>query len=79
MIKSVSKSYFKPRALEIFREVEASKESIIITDHGRPVLKIVPFTDEETSQSGLDELRNTLEKYDRPFDPVAENDWEILK
>ncbi|MFP3559849.1 type II toxin-antitoxin system Phd/YefM family antitoxin, partial [Paraburkholderia sp. SIMBA_049] len=34
----VSKSEFKARALEYFRLVEASGESLIVTDHGKPTL-----------------------------------------
>ena len=36
----ISKSKFKPRALEYFREVEKTGKALIITDHGKPVLKI---------------------------------------
>ena len=48
----VSKSQFKPRSLEYFRLIEESGETLIITDRGRPVLKVMPYTanPQETEQ-----------------------------
>ena len=43
MAKTISKSKLKARVLEIFRDIEASGEELIITDHGKPVLRIVPI------------------------------------
>lgn len=36
----VSKSEFKGKALEYFRQVQASGESVVVTDHGKPVLEV---------------------------------------
>jgi antitoxin (DNA-binding transcriptional repressor) of toxin-antitoxin stability system len=43
MTETISKSKLKARMLEIFRSIEASGEELIITDHGKPVLRIVPL------------------------------------
>ena len=43
MAKSVSKSQLKARALEYFREVERTGRELVVTDRGRPVLKIIPY------------------------------------
>ncbi len=37
---TVSKTEFKARALEIMRRAEETGEPVIITDRGRPVLKL---------------------------------------
>ena len=37
---TISKSKLKAHMLRIFREIEKSGEELIVTDHGRPVLKI---------------------------------------
>ena len=77
MPQVVSKSKFKPRSLEYFRKIEQTGEELIITDHGRPVLKVVPFVeDQEECFRGL---RNTVLKYDAPLEPVGAEDWEALK
>lgn len=72
----VSKSKLKPRILEYLREVEATHKEIIVTDRGRPVLKIVPYTDEEPDL--LAEFRNSVVRYDDPTEPVGLGDWEAL-
>jgi prevent-host-death family protein len=40
---TVSKSQLKARMLAYFRAVEATGEPLIVTDGGRPVLRIVPI------------------------------------
>jgi len=74
--RRVSKLQFTLRALEYFRQVEQSGEALIITDHGRPVLKVIPYSAELSDV--LNALRNSVQKYDRPMDPVGLEDWESL-
>ncbi len=45
---TISKSKLKARMLEIFREVEESGQELIVTDNGKPVLKIVPIKPKAT-------------------------------
>lgn len=77
MEKRVSKAQFKPRALHYFREVERTRQKLIITDRGKPVLKIMPYSDDP--QEGLKKLRGSLLKYEDPTEPVGLEDWEVLK
>lgn len=80
MEKTVSKSRFKPRALEYFRQVEETRQELIITDRSKPVLKITPYQPaREAKAAGLKRLRGTVVRYDSPFDPVGYEDWEALK
>jgi prevent-host-death family protein len=74
---TVSKSAFKSRALEYFRQVEQSRKPVIITDRGKPVLKVVPFS--EDPEEILKELRGSALKYKNPTEPVDESDWEALR
>jgi prevent-host-death family protein len=76
-LNAVSKSRFKAKALEYFRMVEKSRKPIIITDHGKPVLKVVPFSADPMEI--LKELRGTLVEYKAPTEPVGVNDWNALK
>ncbi|MFU8858245.1 MAG: type II toxin-antitoxin system Phd/YefM family antitoxin [Deferrisomatales bacterium] len=77
MTSRVSKSQFKPHALEYFRQVEATRQEIVITDHGRPVVKIVPYAD--TQPDPLEELRRSVIEYEAPTEPVGLDDWEGLR
>ena len=77
MNTSVSKSRFKARALEYFREVERTGRPLIITDRGQPVLKLVPYS--EDPQESLRVLRDSVVRYDAPTKPVADGDWEATR
>lgn len=77
MENMISKSQFKPRALEYFRKVEKTGKELIISDRGKPVLKIVPYT--ENSEEALKALRNTVVEYVDPTEPVGLEDWEALQ
>ena len=70
----ISKSEFKTKALEFFRQIEASGESVIVTDHGKPTLEVRPYR--EHSRAPLDILRGSMVRYDNPTESVAENEWE---
>ena len=73
----VSKSKFKPRALRYFREVAESGKEVIVTDRGKPVVKIVPYVPDH--REILKELRGSVQKYIDPTEPVARGDWESLR
>ena len=73
----ISKSQFKPRALHYFREIEKTGKELVISDHGKPVLKIVPYV--EDPEEALKVLRDTVLKYEDPTEPVGLEDWEALK
>ena len=77
MQETISKSQFKPKALQYFRELQESGKDIVITDHGKPVIKISPYSEE--SRLVLEELRHSVKRYDSPTEPVAIDDWEALK
>lgn len=77
MKRIISKSMFKPRALHYFREVERTGEDLIISDRGKPVLRITLYR--ENPDKALRGLRNTVVKYDDPLEPVGREDWEGLK
>ena len=77
--RQVSKSQFKAHALELVRQIEASGEPLVVTDHGRPALEVRPYRPIDSATADpLELLRGSLLRYDEPFDPVAEGDWEAL-
>ena len=75
VMKTVSKSAFKARALELFREVERTGRELVVTDRGRPVIKVVPFHADEAG--GIMALRDTVVRYNAPTEPVGEDEWEV--
>jgi len=77
MTVQVSKSRFKARALEFFRQIETSGEPVVVTDNGRPTLEVRPY--KPISRPPLEVLRGSVLRYDNPTAPVAEEDWEVLR
>ena len=73
----ISKSEFKPKALHYFRIVQKTGKELIVSDHGKPVIKIVPYQD--NSLDLLASLRNTVLRYLEPTEPVDSDKWENLK
>jgi prevent-host-death family protein len=76
MVQTVSKSKFKPRALEYFRRVQETGEELVLTDHGKPVLKIVAF--KADPEAALKSLRKTVVRFTDPLRPTGEP-WDALK
>ena len=77
--RQVSKSHFKAHALELFRQVEASGEPLVVTDHGRPSIEVRPYRPAGYADADpLELLRGSVLRFDEPFEPVGENDWEAL-
>jgi len=74
----VSKSEFKARALELFRQVEATGEPIVVTDHGRPALEIRPYR-AVAKRDPLDVLRGSVLRFDDPLSPVGDDAWEAAQ
>ncbi|GAA4019404.1 type II toxin-antitoxin system Phd/YefM family antitoxin [Actimicrobium antarcticum] len=73
--KPVSKSEFKSRALEYFRQIESSGKSMIVTDHGRPALEIRPYRNLDQKRTPLEVLRGSVVSYVDPTAPV-DVEWE---
>lgn len=72
----VSKSQFKARALEILRAVERSGEPVTITDHGKPTITVRRY--EPATPTPFERLKGSVVRYEDPFEPVGDKDWEAL-
>lgn len=59
------------RALEIFRQVEASGESVIVTDKGRPAIEVRRYRTDQ--RSPLERLQGSVIELSDPFEPVWED------
>ena len=51
----------------------------MVTDHGRPTLEIRPYRPTDLpSVDPRQELHGSVVRFDDPFAPVAEGDWDAL-
>jgi prevent-host-death family protein len=54
IVKKMAAGSFKANCLAVMDEVQAKRESVVITKHGKPVVKLVPLNTE------TDEIYNFL-------------------
>ena len=66
---------FKARCLELMDRVRDTGAEYVVTKHGKPVAKLVPYTDAGRS-SFFGSGKGALLHYDRPFDPI-DGDYDI--
>ena len=67
-VQQVAKSQFKARALELFRKIEESGSSVVVTDKGRPIVEVRRYR--MNHRSPLEVLRNSVADFKRPTEPV---------
>ncbi len=74
-MKTISKSKLKAKMLEIFRQIESSGAELIVTDHDKPVLKIVPIK----PKAGVVEVFGDLQgqvSYLEDINTPSRSEWE---
>lgn len=72
MEAEISKSRFKAHALEIFRQVEATGEPVIVTDHGTPRLVVRKYVG--LANTARERLKGSVLRYDTSPQPMAEDE-----
>lgn len=72
---TISKGKLKARMLEVFREVEESGQELIVTDNGKPVLKIVPYEQKGTVDEIFGDLYGKLVIY-ADIDTPTIDEWD---
>jgi prevent-host-death family protein len=71
----VAAADFKARCLELMDRVRETGAEYVVTKHGKPVAKLVPYA-EPTRKAFFGSMKGTVLKYDRPFDPI-DGDYDI--
>ena len=64
----VSKSELKPKLFSYLRKVSESGKELVITEHGKPVLKIIPIA--ESEEDPLLALKGSVNRYDDPLESI---------
>jgi antitoxin (DNA-binding transcriptional repressor) of toxin-antitoxin stability system len=80
-VKTVSKGKLQAKMLEYFREVEATGEPLIVTDHGREVLEVRAVKKRSTTEKVLAEYAaggpSKLPSDEELMEPLPLEDWEV--
>ena len=66
---------FKAKCLGLMDRVRETGAEYVITKHGKPVAKLVPYT-EPKRRSLLGLMKGSVLRYDRPLDPL-DDEWDI--
>lgn len=75
MTNTISKSKLKAKMLEVFRHLEASGEELIVTDHDKPVLKIVPIVQKAAVTAVFGDLQGQVTYLEDINTPTLQ-EWE---
>ena len=67
--QTVGAAEFKARCLELMDRVRETGAEYIVTKHGEPVAKLVPFN-APGRRSFFGSMKGTVLRYERPFDPI---------
>jgi antitoxin (DNA-binding transcriptional repressor) of toxin-antitoxin stability system len=59
-MKKMAAGVFKARCLAVMDEVQAKKEAVLITKHGKPVAKLVPVSGETDDIYGFMAGKGTI-------------------
>ena len=77
-MKTMPISRFKAQALQTIREVTATKQPVVITKRGKPVVEVVPYQDTtETPQPG--QLADFLIFEEDIVSPLGSALWEACQ
>jgi prevent-host-death family protein len=66
---------FKAKCLELMDHVRETGAEYVVTKHGTPVAKLVPYL-EPRQKPFFGSMKGTLLEYQRPFDPI-EGEYDI--
>ena len=75
MADTISKSKLKAKMLEIFRQLEASGGELIVTDHDKPVLKIIPIQQKDRVAELFGDIRGQV-TYLEDINTPSLQEWE---
>jgi prevent-host-death family protein len=73
--RQLSAAEFKATCLELMDRVRETGVEYVVTKHGKPVAKLVPYTDPE-KKPFFGSMKGTVLTYQRPLDPI-DADYDI--
>ena len=77
IMQSISKSKLKSKLLELLRYVESEGEELIVTDRGKPVVKISRYCNAPTTEELFGQMRGKV-KYTEDVTTPTTEEWEEI-
>ncbi len=77
IMQSISKSKLKSKLLELLRYVESEGEELIVTDRGKPVIKISRYYNPPTTEELFGQMRGKV-KYTEDLTTPTTEEWDEI-
>jgi prevent-host-death family protein len=74
---TVSKGLLKNKMLEYFRDVERTGEELVVTDHRKPVLRVIPIKKRKSLSAAFAKYQGKA-KYASPVTDPETEEWGDL-
>jgi prevent-host-death family protein len=74
-VRPIAAAAFKAKCLELMDRVRETGEEYVVTKHGEPVAKLVPYT-ARARTTLFGSMKGTVLAFERPFDPV-DGEWDV--
>ena len=71
---TMAKGALKAKMLEVFRQIEQTGEELVVTDHGRPVLRVSPIYREFDTKNVFGDLQGKLVLHE-PINATTVSEW----
>lgn len=71
-METISKAALEARLLECLRKVEETGEELVVTDHGNPVIRIVPVRKRRSAEVAFSDVRGGLVYHEDILAPTTE-------
>jgi len=75
-MKKIPAGKFKSQCLSILKEVAEKHEIIIVTKHGKPLVKVIPYSNSETVKKNP--LKDSI-LFEKDIVAPIEVEWEATK
>lgn len=77
-MKTFTITTFKAQALKVIDQIAKTRESIIITKRGKPIVEVLPYIAKENNQTP-GKLKHLLKTEKDIISPLGENIWTVTK
>ncbi len=71
--KQIGAGEFKAKCLKLMDEVQASREPLVITKHGKPIVTVMPYNEKRTIPFGC--MKDSVEITGDIVGPIGER-WD---
>jgi prevent-host-death family protein len=73
---TIAAAEFKATCLQLMDRVRETRAEYVVTKHGRPVARLVPYDEPKSATRFIGSMKGTVLAYERPTDPL-DDVWDV--